>query len=49
VGYLLAAATGVTAADVAGALGWRRKQAEAVLDEVATSRDGGGFRIWSRV
>jgi hypothetical protein len=48
VGYVLAAATEVTAADVAGALGWRRKQAEAVLDEVATSRDGDGFRIWRR-
>jgi hypothetical protein len=45
---VLAGATEVTAADLAGALGWRRKQAEAVLDEVAVSRDGGGFRIWTR-
>jgi Winged helix DNA-binding domain len=45
---VLMAAGEVTAADLAGALGWRRKQAEAVLDEVATSRDGGGFRIWTR-
>ena len=48
VGYVLAAATEVTAADVAGALGWRRKQAEAVLDEVAVSRDEDGFRVWKR-
>ena len=48
VGHVLAAASEVTAADVAGALGWRRKQAEAVLDEIAVARDAGDFRIWSR-
>jgi hypothetical protein len=45
-GLVLAGATDLTAADLAGALGWRRKRAEAVLDEIAVSRDGGGFRIW---
>jgi hypothetical protein len=48
VGLVLAAADEVTAADVAGALGWRRKQAEAVLGEIAVSRDAGDFRIWRR-
>jgi chromosome segregation and condensation protein ScpB len=43
----------VSAADVAGALGWRRKQAESVLeelaaDECAAERDDGGIRLWSR-
>ena len=52
--YVFAAAREVTAADVAGALGWRRKQAAevldaAVLDGIATSRQGDGFRIWTRV
>ena len=28
--------------------GWRRKEAAAVLDEVAVGRDGDGFRIWAR-
>jgi hypothetical protein len=42
-------ATGeLTAADLAAALGWRRNAAAAVLDEVAESREGGGFRIWAR-
>jgi hypothetical protein len=44
----LASAGEVTAADVAGPLGWRRKEAAAVLDEVAEGRDGDGFRIWAR-
>ena len=43
IGHLFAASAELTAADAAGALGWRRKQAEAVLDEVATSHDGGGL------
>jgi hypothetical protein len=47
-GLVLTGAADLTGADLAGALGWRRKRAEAVLDEVAVSRDGGGFRIWSR-
>jgi len=49
----VAAATDeVSAADVAGALGWRRKQAEAVLVELtaagrATEREQDGLRLWS--
>jgi hypothetical protein len=39
----------VTAADVAVPLGWRRKEAAAVLDEIAEGRDDpAGFRIWTR-
>jgi hypothetical protein len=38
----------LTAADLGGALGWRQKAAAAVLDEIAESRDGDGFRIWVR-
>ena len=38
----------LTAADLAGALGWRRKEAAAVLDEVGDGRDDeAGFRIWA--
>lgn len=48
-GLVLEAAGELTAADLAGALGWRRTLAAAVLDEVAESRQGGGFRIWARV
>jgi len=44
---VLAAAGDVTTADVAGALGWRRNQAEAVLADVAESREADGFRIWT--
>jgi hypothetical protein len=37
----------LTAADLGGALGWRRKEAAAVLDEIAEGwEDPGGFRIW---
>jgi hypothetical protein len=41
----------VSAADVAGALGWRRKQAEAVLDELISARRAestttDGIRLW---
>jgi hypothetical protein len=43
----LAAAGEVTAADLRP-LGWRRKEAAAVLDEVAEGRDAEGFRIWAR-
>jgi hypothetical protein len=47
-GVVLAGAGELTAADLAGALGWRRKAAELVLDEIAESRaDEAGFRIWS--
>jgi hypothetical protein len=39
----------LTAADLGGALGWRRREAATVLDEVAVGRDDpGGFRIWAR-
>lgn len=37
----------LTAADLAGPFGWRRKEAAAVLDQVAVSRDGGGFLVWT--
>lgn len=43
----LDAAGEVTAADLRP-LGWRRKEAAAVLDEVAEGRDEEGFRIWGR-
>jgi hypothetical protein len=46
---LVLAQTGeLTAADLAAPFGWRRKEAAAVLDEVAEGRDGDGFRIWTR-
>ena len=38
----------LTAADLAAPFGWRRKEAAAVLDEIAEARDGDGFRIWAR-
>ena len=43
----LTSAGEVTAADLAP-LGWRRKEAAAVLDQVAESREEDGFRIWGR-
>jgi hypothetical protein len=48
---VLHAAHEVSAADVAGALGWRRKQAEPVLDDLvdrgyAEARDEVGFALW---
>jgi hypothetical protein len=44
----LASAGEVTAADLSP-LGWRRKEAAAVLDEIADGHDDpGGFRIWRR-
>jgi Winged helix DNA-binding domain len=46
---VLAHARELTAADLAGALGWRRKEAAAVLDEIAVGHDDpAGFRIWTR-
>jgi hypothetical protein len=46
---VLAQAGELTAADLGGALGWRRKEAAAVLEEIAEgSDDPGGFRIWRR-
>ncbi len=44
---VLAGAGELTAADLSGPFGWRRKEAAAVLDGVAAGRDGGGFRIWA--
>jgi hypothetical protein len=39
----------LTAADLAGALGWRRKEAAVVLEEIADGYDDpAGFRIWTR-
>ena len=38
----------LTAADLGGALGWRRKEAAAVLETVGAGRDEEGFRIWAR-
>jgi hypothetical protein len=38
----------LTAADLGGALGWRRKEAAAVLEEIGDGRDEEGFRIWAR-
>src|SRR5581483_10638944 len=46
---VLGRAGDLTAADLAGALGWRRAEAAAVLDEIADARDDeAGFRIWTR-
>jgi hypothetical protein len=44
----------VSAADVAGALGWRRKQAESILSELASigqiaAREEEGLQLWSAV
>ena len=44
---VLAAAGELTAADLCGVLGWRRRMATNVLDEIAPSRDVGDFRIWA--
>ncbi len=39
----------LTAADLAGVFSWRRKEATAILDDVAEGReDEAGFRIWTR-
>jgi hypothetical protein len=39
----------LTAADLAGVFGWRRKEAAALLEEIAEGRDDpAGFRIWTR-
>ena len=49
---VLAGADEVSAADLAGALGWRRKQAEAVLSELgvlgrASEREENDVRLWT--
>jgi hypothetical protein len=46
-GLVLASAGELTAADLAGVFGWRRKLASEVLDSLAPSRDAGDFRIWA--
>lgn len=38
----------LTAADLGGALGWRRNDAAAVLETVGDGREEAGFRIWAR-
>ena len=46
---LLDRAGELTAADLAGVFAWRRKEAAAILDDVAAGRDDeAGFRIWTR-
>jgi hypothetical protein len=46
---VLAGARELTAADLAGVFGWRRKESAAILDEIADGRDDeAGFRIWTR-
>jgi hypothetical protein len=44
---VLIAAGELTAADLCGVLGWRRRVAADVLDEIAPSRSEGEFRIWA--
>jgi hypothetical protein len=46
-GLLLARAGELTAADLSGALGWRRTLCATVLDELAPSRQEADFRIWT--
>jgi len=39
----------LTAADLGGVFGWRRKEAAALLEQVGAGRDdAAGFRIWAR-
>ena len=47
-GLVLERAGELTAADLSGALGWRRQEAAAVLETVGAGRDADGFRIWTR-
>jgi hypothetical protein len=39
----------LTAADLGGPFGWRRKEAAAILETVGEGRDEEGFRIWAAV
>jgi hypothetical protein len=39
----------LTAADLAGPFGWRRKEAATILETVGQGRDEEGFRIWAAV
>jgi hypothetical protein len=45
---MLEQASELTAADLGGPFGWRRRVASDLLDEIATSREEDGFRIWGR-
>jgi hypothetical protein len=45
---LLERAGELTAADLGGPFGWRRRTAAELLDEIAPSREEDGFRIWAR-
>jgi len=47
-GLVLTQAGELTAADLAAPFGWRRKEAAAVLDEIAEGCDAEGFRIWAQ-
>ena len=38
----------LTAADLSGVFGWRRKESAALLEQVGDGRDEDGFRIWAR-
>jgi hypothetical protein len=38
----------LTAADLSGVFGWRRKESAALLEQVGEGRDEDGFRIWAR-
>jgi hypothetical protein len=46
---VLGAAGELTAADLGGVFGWRRKEAATLLEQVGAGReDDAGFRIWGR-
>jgi hypothetical protein len=45
---VLEQANELTAADLGGPFGWRRRVAADLLDEIAPSREEDGFRIWGR-
>ncbi len=47
-GVVLDQAGELTAADLGGALGWRRAEAADVLESVGAGREEAGFRIWAR-
>jgi hypothetical protein len=38
----------LTAADLSGVFGWRRKESAALLEQVGNAREEDGFRIWTR-
>lgn len=46
-GLVLRHAGELTVADLTGVFGWRRKEAAAILDEIAEGRDAGGFTIYA--